>query len=196
MFLWQKELDRLAVPGRKVLRLQQSFNRIQVALPGLPSQEATAYLCAFGSGTGARVAAVLHLHASGRMAVYLNDEGEVGERKVGSVFNEGISFVESMGFMLDDLHVQGMSNEERETLWNTLPLAELEQPLRQTVGSVVVGAPSVKTVESAGLLQSEMSEEQKWMPPSLRRRLRPSSKKIEERRVKFCENLGRFLASM
>ncbi len=200
MFRWQKELDRLVIPARRVLRLQQAFNRIQVALPGIPSQEATAYLCAFGSGKGVRVAAVLHLHASGRLAVYLNDEGEVADRKAAAVFNEGIAFVESMGFMLDDLHFQNLSPEERETMWKSFPLAGVEEPRGGKEEPYAGKSAGPAVVRNMPLLHSEiardLSEKEEWLPTSLRRRLRPSAEEIKQRRLKLCEGIGRFLASM
>ncbi len=191
MYRWQKELDKLAISWRRVLRLQRSFNRIQVALPGFPSQEATAYLCAFGSARGVRVAAVLHLHLSDRLAIYLNDDGEVADRRAATVLSEGVAFVESMGFMLDDLHFQAMAPEEREALWGSLPLTAVPKGQGQE-------KPPAAPVRPASPAQRDAApiEDDEWLPSSLRRRRRPPPEELEERRRALCEGLGRFMASM
>lgn len=196
MFRWHKEMDRLAIPARRVLRLQRSLNRIQVALPGSPSQEATAYLCAFSAGQGVRVAAVLELHVSRKLAIYLNDQGEVADRRAGAVFAEGVGFAESMGFMLDDLNYQKLMPEERETMWNALPLAGQElTPPAAAAAARSAPLPAVEEKSETDLLDLEGILEEDWLPPSLRRRKRPSPEELERRRNNLRENLGRFLAS-
>lgn len=196
MFRWHKEMDRLAVPARRVLRLHRSLNRIQVALPGFPSQEATAYLCGFSSGQGVRVAAVLELHVSRRLAVYLNDQGEVADRKAGAVFSEGVGFAESMGFMLDDLNFQKLPPEEREVLWASLPLAgEGKGAVPSALAARQTHVPPAEEGAGADLAGLEDILEEDWLPPSLRRRKRPSPEELERRRTNLRENLGRFLAS-
>lgn len=193
MFRWHKEMDRLTIPVRRVLCLQRSLNRIQIALPGMPSQESTAYLCAFGAGQGVRVAAVLELHVSRRLAIYLNDQGEVASRRAGAILSEGISFAESMGFMLDDLHFHKLGEKEREALWASFPLAGEER----AAPPAAAPRPSPPAGGEPGADSSDVEDvlSEKWLPPSLRRRTPPSPGELAARRVKLRENLGRFMAS-
>ena len=72
MFCWHKEIKCLDIPASQVFHLERSLSAVQVALPGLPSQEATAYLCVFSAEKGLRAALVLHLHTSQCLAFYLH----------------------------------------------------------------------------------------------------------------------------
>lgn len=193
MFLWQREMDSLTIPARRVLRLQRSLNRIQVGMPGFPSQEATAYLCAFVAGQGIRVAVVLDLHASRKIAVYLNDQGEVPDRRAGSIFSEGVGFAESMGFMLNDMEFQKLSREERENLWSSLPLSAHREESPQPPAALT--HPPERN-EGEIFPDLDLVLEEGWTSPLLRRRRRPTPAEMEERRLKLRENLGRFLASL
>ena len=122
MFRLHKEMSRLDIPAQRVLRLERSLSDVQVAIPGLPAQEATAYLCGFSSGQGLRVAVALQLHSSCRLTFYLNDEGEAPTREGTRIYNQALGFAESMGFMLGDLDIHLKSPEERIRLWKSLPL--------------------------------------------------------------------------
>jgi len=122
MFRWHKEIERLDIPASQVLHLERSLSAVQVALPGLPSQDATAYLCAFSVGKGLRVALVLHLHTSQWLAFYLHEQVEASLQEAGRLIEEGTLFAESMGFMLSDMDYRKLSLERRRALWDSLPL--------------------------------------------------------------------------
>jgi len=148
MFRLHKEMSRLDIPAQRVLRLERSLSDVQVAMPGQPAQEATAYLCSFSSGQGLRVAVALELHSSSRLAFYLNDEGEVPTRDGTRIYNQALGFAESMGFMLGDLDIHLKSAEERTQLWKSLPLQSgLAAPAPEV-------APAPKTAVAPGAVFS------------------------------------------
>jgi hypothetical protein len=122
MFQWRKEMDRLDIPATQVFHLERSLSAVQVALPGLPSQEATAYLCVFSSDKGLRVALVLHLHTSRRLAFYLREGVDAPQREAGRLIEEGVNFAESLGFMLSNVDFRKLATQQRSALWNSLPL--------------------------------------------------------------------------
>jgi hypothetical protein len=129
MFRWHKEIERLDILASQVLHLERSLSAVQVALPGLPSQEATAYLCVFAVGKGIRVALVLHLHTSQCLAFYLHERAEAPLQDAGRLIEEGALFAESMGFMLSDMDFRMLGNNKRDALWDSLPLkAGVETP--------------------------------------------------------------------
>jgi len=129
MFQWHKEIDRLDIPAAKVFHLERSLSSVQVALPGLPSQEATAYLCVFSPGKGLRVALVLHLLTSRRLAFYLHDEEAVPQQEAPRLIEAGIDFAESLGFMLSDVDYRKLGTQQRAALWSSLPLKNgIEMP--------------------------------------------------------------------
>ena len=45
MFHWAKTMNSLNISAGQVLSLFRSMRDVQLALPGLPVQQATAYLC-------------------------------------------------------------------------------------------------------------------------------------------------------
>jgi hypothetical protein len=122
MFVWQKKVKSLGIPAHRVLLLHRSLCDVQLALPGLPSQQAGAYLCAFSVEKGIHVVVAFHLIESDQLAFYFYDKGEVRQQDGGRVLGEGIDFIESMGFMLGDLDFAQLDLPERVSLWDSLPL--------------------------------------------------------------------------
>ena len=87
---------------------------MQTAFPGWPSQRATAYVCAFSTEKGARVAVAFFMKESCELVFYLNDEGDVSRGDLGKVFSDGIYFAESLGFMLGDVNLNYSDAAEKE----------------------------------------------------------------------------------
>jgi hypothetical protein len=185
MFFLQKEMERLDLPMERVVRLQRSLGDATVALPGFPTQRTTAYLCVWRGGKGVRLAVVLHLKISGRLAFYLNEEGEVGKRQAQRILDAAIYFAESMGFMLNDMEIAHLPPEERAALWQALPLRQGAPPPAEPPAPAMppllpaYAAPATDQPQAAG-----------W------RLHPPSSGDLEQGRQKILENLGRFLASL
>jgi hypothetical protein len=122
MFRWEKALSALDVPAAAVLHLFRSMRDVQLALPGLPPQEASAYLCQYATPRGVGTAAVFHLHKSSQLACYLEAPHEVAADQAEAKLDQALVFVESMGFLLTDLDIQLLGDADRELLWSALPL--------------------------------------------------------------------------
>jgi hypothetical protein len=149
MFRWHKEIERLDIPASQVLHLERSLSAVQVALPGLPSQEATAYLCAFAVGKGLRVTLVLHLHTSRRLAFYLHERAEAPLQEADRLIEEGALFAESMGFMLSDMDYSLLGIKERDDLWDSLSLkagVEPPAPVAEAADFFVTEEPPVAVI--------------------------------------------------
>lgn len=177
MFIRKKDLERLDIPSQRVLRLQRSLSDVQVALPGFPAQPATAYLCAFGVERGVRVVVALHLQTSRRVVFYVDDAGAASKKNPASLFDEGMQFAESMGFMLGELDFQQITPEARAALWNSLPLKNGNR----------VSAGAARPAPAGGERAPEPS------PPVVK--VAPPPEIRAPRRKEMVENLGRFLAS-
>lgn len=186
MFFLQKELERLDIPVDRVLCLHRSMGDATVALPGFSAQRTTAYLCVYKGGKGVRIAVVLHLKTSGRLAFYLNEEGEVGKRQAQKILDGAIYFAESMGFMLNDMEIEHLPAEERTALWKALPLQSgAPAPVEPAAAPVAAqAAAEIRFVAggSAGLPGRHLSP--------------PSHGDLEQGKQKVLESLGRFLASL
>lgn len=174
MFDMQENLLRLEIPASRIKRLYQAMGLVQLAIPGFPTQGVGAYMVAFSQDQeqGCRVAVALHLKETARLVFYLNEAGDVPADQVEDVLEDGVIFVESMGFLLNDLEFHVLSVEEREKLWNSLPLRQ----------GIIVPSPSVEA-------ENKASGEEK--PP-----LQHIPAHIEERRQRLIENIGRIMGSL
>ena len=184
MFFLQKELERLDIPEERVVCLQRSLGDATVALPGFVAQRTTAYLCVYKGGKGVRIAVVLHLKSTGRLAFYLNEEGEVGKRQAQRILDAAIYFAESMGFMLSDMEIERLPTEERAALWRALPLqqgasAPVETPAPVQGAAELSWSSTDNPMETVGRCLSP-----------------PTSGDLEQGKLKVLESLGRFLASL
>lgn len=128
MFRWHKEITCLDIPASQVFHLERSLSVVQVALPGLPSQEATAYLCVFSAEKGVRVALVLHLHTSQCLAFYLHEGVDAPQKEADRLIEEGLDFAESLGFMLSDVDYRKLDKQQRVIIWDSLPLQNGAEP--------------------------------------------------------------------
>jgi len=209
MFDWHKEMDRLAIPVQRVRRLYRSLGDVQVALPGHPVQQTTAYVCAFTEDKGFRVAVALHLHASEKIAFYLNSKANLGTEEVKKVFEEGVYFAETMGFMLGDLDLHRLDANEKAALWDSLPLKGMDEKPKpspaapSTVPKFPVAATAAKVAqpkEEAKLGDIDLAEEDWADLSSLRtrhfqKRTPPTPQELQEAKSRFLQNLGRLLSS-
>lgn len=171
MFEWDKECDRLEVSPERVRRLFCSLGDSQVALPGLPSQKSSAYLCVYEGSKGVQVVVVFHLLKSRRLAVYRNSQGEVAAQKLTALLDEGTHFAESLGFRLDDMEFHLLDPVAQRERWDALPLTHGGKD-RQNEPAPAGASPSAVAVPS------------------------PIFEDLHERRRVFIEKHGRFLATL
>lgn len=122
MFQWDKTTQKLNVGAAEALKLFRSMRDVQMALPGLPAQEASAYLYQYQAATLVATVAVFHMHDSNQLAFYFSDPREVSPARAESLLDQGLNFVESMGFLLSDMDIELMDPADRQMLWESLPL--------------------------------------------------------------------------
>ncbi|MDT8423877.1 MAG: hypothetical protein RQ724_08900 [Desulfuromonadales bacterium] len=123
MFKWQEAIDHLDLPAHRVLRLHQSQNQVQVALPGVPSQEAKAYVCAFSAKSGLKVTIALHLKSSNKIAFFFHRH-DIAGRSAKELVQDALDYAESMGFSLSDTDYHLASASLQEKLWAESPLSK------------------------------------------------------------------------
>jgi len=122
MFQWDKTLKNLDVPAEQLLHLFRSMRDVQLALPGSPAQEASAYLCQYQAGANVGTLVALHLHKSAQLAVYVDAPQEIPADHADRALDQALVFVESIGFLMNDLDIQLLSAADRTLLWEALPL--------------------------------------------------------------------------
>lgn len=122
MFILQKNLSVLNVPRERVAMLYRSNADIQLALPDLPSQLATAFLVMLKGGGKGQVLVGLYMTKSHQSLLYISDSGEVDAEHVDQELEAGFEFAESMGFILNDVELDRMTAEQQAVYWKTLPI--------------------------------------------------------------------------
>jgi len=144
MFQWDKSINAINIPASKVVHLFRSMREVQLALPGVSAQEASAFLCQHQTDEGVETAAVFHLHKSRLLAFYYSDPRVVAEQKTDSMLDQGLNFVESMGFLMTDQDIHLLKDDDQEMLWASLPL---KAGLPDEVDVKPVATPAEKLAE-------------------------------------------------
>jgi hypothetical protein len=122
MFTWDKSTQSINLPASKVVALFRSMREVQLALPGIPAQQASAYLCQYQAEAGVGTVAVFHLHKSHLLAFYSSDPQFIPELDIDNLLNQGLNLVESMGFLMTDQDLHLLDEADQEMLWASLPI--------------------------------------------------------------------------
>jgi len=113
------------VPATKdqVVAIIESINQPQVSVPGKPPQTVTGHLCALRNANGTfSIYVALHVPRTGENVVYVHERRQVTLEEYRDVEIEGLQFLESMGFMLDNLNFRNLSPEVQEQTIRRIPL--------------------------------------------------------------------------
>lgn len=122
MFKWDKSINAIDISASKVAHLFRSMREVQLALPGVSAQQASAYLCQYQTEGGVATVAIFHLHKSQVLSFYFSDPRVVPEQKIDSMLDQGLNFVESMGFLMTDQDIHLLDVADQEMLWASLPI--------------------------------------------------------------------------
>ena len=122
MFQWDKSINAIDISASKVAHLFRSMREVQLALPGFPAQQASAYLCQYQTQGGVATVAIFHLHKSQVLSFYFSDPRVVPEQKIDSMLDQALNFVESMGFLMTDQDIHLLDATDQEMLWASLPI--------------------------------------------------------------------------
>lgn len=122
MFTWDKSIHAINLPASNVVALFRSMREVQLALPGVSAQQASAYLCQYQAESGVATVAVFHLHKSHLLAFYVSDPQFVPEKDIDNLLDQGLNLVESMGFLMTDQDLQLLDEADQEMLWASFPL--------------------------------------------------------------------------
>jgi hypothetical protein len=123
--------------GREqVVALVESINQPQVSVPGKAPQQVSGHLCGIRNANGSfSIYVGLHLPKTGENVVYVHDRRQLTVEEYRDVEVEGLHFLESMGFMLDNLNFRNLSPEVQAGTLKRIPLfshprAPVEAPAR------------------------------------------------------------------
>ncbi len=155
MFQWDKSTKSIDIPAERVVHLFRSMREVQLALPGVSAQQASSFLCQYKEGKGVATVAVFHLHKSKVLSFYFSDPRIVDEQKTDSMLDQGLNFVESMGFLMTDQDIHLLDVDDQVMLWESLPLKagleeEDETPPAETPSVMVESKPDTEPDEPRG----------------------------------------------
>jgi hypothetical protein len=113
----------------QVVALVESINQPQVSIPGKEPQSVQGFLCGLRNESGSfSIFVSLFLPRSGENVVYASDRREVGMEEYRDVEIEGLHFLESMGFMLDNLNFRNLAPAQQVETLKRVPLFQVPRP--------------------------------------------------------------------
>jgi hypothetical protein len=106
-----------------VVALVESINQPQVSIPGKPPQAVFGRLCGVRNQNGTLSIYVgLFLPRSAENVVYVHERAQLTLEEYRAVEVEGLAFLESMGFMLDNLNFRNLAPDVQEQTFQRTPL--------------------------------------------------------------------------
>jgi hypothetical protein len=136
----------------QVVALVESINQPQVSIPGKEPQSVQGFLCGLRNEDGNfSIFVSLFLPRSGENVVYVSDRREVGMEEYRDVEIEGLHFLESMGFMLDNLNFRNLAPAQQVETLKRVPLFQVPKP---TATGVSEAAEARSAARIARLLAS------------------------------------------
>lgn len=127
----------------QVVALIESINQPQVSIPGKTPQQVTGHLCGLRNANGSfSIYVGLHLPKTGENVVYVHDGGQLGVEQYRDVEIEGLHFLESMGFMLDNLNFRNLSPAAQDETLRRIPLFSKPRPPEEGPARGVAAPPA------------------------------------------------------
>lgn len=129
VFQPDESLAYLPVGREQVVSLLESINQPQISIPGKAAQAAQAYLCGLRTADGSFALVVsLFLANTGENVVYAHIPTRLPGGLYAAAEEEGRHFLESMGFILDDLNFRAMAAEQQALAMERVPLFAPPRP--------------------------------------------------------------------
>lgn len=122
LFTYDERIRGLPATREQVVAVHQSINAPNLAVPGKQAGPAQAFVAGLRGQGGFAVFVYLYLAESGDCAVYVPDRRNVSPEEYQGEEGEAMAFVESMGFMMDNMNFRGLAPEDQDQLLKTLPV--------------------------------------------------------------------------
>lgn len=126
MFNFDDKLRGIPVPKEQVVLLQTSVNAPHLAVPGKQPGSAQAFIVGIRLGSGLGLFIYLHLPQAGDCAVYHSGRRNLTPDELGPEEQDALAFVESMGFMMENMNFRELPGDQQEELVRSLPVFHKE----------------------------------------------------------------------
>ena len=155
MFQPEPSLKWVPATREQVVAVVESINQPQVSIPGKPSQQVFGHLVGLRNGNGSfSIYVALFLPKSGENVVYVHDRRQLTVDEYRAVEVEGLQFLESMGFMLDNLNFRNLSADVQDRTLKRIPLFSQPRPPGEAPGAALGGSAAQDPARVARLLAS------------------------------------------
>ena len=122
----------------RVVALVESINQPQVSIPGKEPQGVQGFLCGLRNANGTFAIFVsLFLPKTGENVVYVHGRRDLTVEEYRAVEVEGLHFLESMGFMLDNLNFRNLAPAQQQETMKRVPA--FQEPKASAAGPAEVG---------------------------------------------------------
>lgn len=137
----------------QVVAVVESINQPQVSIPGKASQQVSGHLCGLRNANGTfSIYVALHLPKSDENVIYVHDRRQLTVEEYRDVEIEGLQFLESMGFMVDNLNFRNLGAEAQDQTLKRIPL--FSQPRAQGEAAPAAKPSAPDPARAARLLAS------------------------------------------
>ncbi len=147
MFTIDERLRGLPAVKDQIVALYESLNQPHLAVPGRQAGPARAFILGLRGPQGFAVFVYLYIPDSAQCAIYVPSSRAVSSEKYQAEEGDALAFVESMGFIMDNLNFRGRPAAEQDELIATMPLFQREPP----------GSPAAKKASSEVRADKEAS---------------------------------------
>ncbi|HSM92505.1 MAG TPA: hypothetical protein VLT47_06410 [Anaeromyxobacteraceae bacterium] len=129
MFQPEASITHVPVTKEQVVAIVESINQPQVSIPGKASQQTAGWLVGIRNTNGTLSLFVgLHLSKTGENVIYLPEARHVTVEAYRELEIEGLHFLESMGFMLDNLNFRNLAGPQQDETMARIPLFHPPRP--------------------------------------------------------------------
>ncbi|HET7825333.1 MAG TPA: hypothetical protein VFK90_08365 [Anaeromyxobacter sp.] len=127
----------------QVVAIVESINQPQVSVPGKAPQQVSGLLCGIRNSNGTfSIYVALHLPKAGENVVYVHGRRTLTVDEYRDVEVEGLHFLESMGFMLDNLNFRNLAPPVQEDMLKRMPVFSQPRPRAEAPASGAAARPS------------------------------------------------------
>lgn len=152
MFTIDERLKGLPALKEQVMSLHESLNQPHLAVPGRTAGPAKGYILGLRGPSGFAVFVYLYLPQSNECAVYVPANRAATAEQFGNEELEALGFVESMGFIMDNLNFRTRPAAEQDQLMKTVPVFQRDP---STIKARPGAQPAAKPQGAAQAQQQE-----------------------------------------
>lgn len=123
MFDIRPEIKSIQVGREQIVTIIESINSPMVAAANKPLEPAKSYILGVRNSSGLfSIYVYLHLLQSKECLIYLHDPPEIPMESYHDTELDALQFVESMGFMVDNVNFRNLAPDQQAQLMEELPM--------------------------------------------------------------------------